>query len=247
VDVNIQEWGTFPQMHLTELSNTKLGLNNNEGIRVTTFNNVWNKLSNREYRSAFAASQFKRLVPFQIRTLRKHRHWTQEQLAEYSKVTQGVVSRAEDSDNGNLTVNTILRIADGFDVAFVGLFVPYSELDSWFTNLSEDKIRVPSFDEENALFRFGRLGVQRNPRIRRRNRFTQSKHAAKRAVICIDSKKEFSPSASQGAQLQLFPDSSQSSKGMTRPYVGNIPRANNPVLSSLLANLPPKMQAGGFR
>ena len=47
-------------------------------------------------------------------------------LAERSGLTQGAISRAL-----NLTVNlvnTIIRIASGFDVAFVGRFVPFSEL-----------------------------------------------------------------------------------------------------------------------
>jgi transcriptional regulator with XRE-family HTH domain len=98
------------------------------------------------------------MVPFQIQILRKQRGWSQEQLAEAAGVTQGVISRAEDPDYGNLTINTILRIANGFDVAFIGKFAPYGELDDWFGSLSE-KIHVPSFDEENAL-RQGKLIVK---------------------------------------------------------------------------------------
>jgi len=116
---------------------------------VITATEVWQKLSNRKYRAAFARTQFKRLVPLQIQTLRKQRGWSQQGLAEQAKLTQGVVSRAEDQDYGNLTVNTILNIAEGFDVAFVGRFVPFSELNSWYVNLSRESMRVPSFDEEN--------------------------------------------------------------------------------------------------
>ena len=65
-------------------------------------------------------------------------------------MTQGVISRAEDQDYGNLTVNTILKIADGFDVAFVGEFVPYSELERFTKKLSSKKF-VASFEEENQL------------------------------------------------------------------------------------------------
>lgn len=101
-----------------------------------------------KYRSAFAMAQFKRLVPFQIRALRKQRGWSQETLAGHANVTQGVISRAEDSDNGNLTVNTILRIADGFGVVFVGKFVPYSEFIRWYEELSENLPPTPSFEQE---------------------------------------------------------------------------------------------------
>lgn len=117
---------------------------------MITATELWQKLSNKKYRAAFARTQFKRLVPLQIQTLRKQRLWSQEFLAEQANLTQGVISRAEDQDYGNLTVNTILSIAEGFDVAFVGRFVPFSELDSWYVSLSQETMHVPSFDEENA-------------------------------------------------------------------------------------------------
>ena len=117
---------------------------------MITATELWQKLSSKKYRTAFARTQFKRLVPLQIQTLRKQRLWSQEFLAEQANLTQGVISRAEDQDYGNLTVNTILSIAEGFDVAFVGRFVPFSELDSWYVNLSQETMHVPSFDEENA-------------------------------------------------------------------------------------------------
>ena len=118
---------------------------------TTRFNQLWNKLTkSKKYRSAFARAQFKRLVPFQIRALRKQRGWSQELLAINANMTQGVISRAEDSDYGNLTVNTILSIAEGFDVVFVGKFVPYSEFVCWYENLSETLPPIPSFEEEEA-------------------------------------------------------------------------------------------------
>lgn len=111
---------------------------------------LWEKLrSDRAYRREFAAAQFKRLVPFSIGALRRERQWSQKDLAESSGLTQGVISRAEDMDNGNLTVNTILRIADGFDVAFIGSFVPFSELERLVGKLS-DKEFVPAFEQEDA-------------------------------------------------------------------------------------------------
>jgi transcriptional regulator with XRE-family HTH domain len=117
------------------------------------FSDTWNKLRNKKYRDAFVFQAFKRIIPFQIYAMRKKRGWSQERLAEESNLTQGVVSRAEDQDYGNLTVNTICRIASGFDVAFIGKFVPFSELDKWITNLSEDSGVVPSFgEEEHEMF-----------------------------------------------------------------------------------------------
>jgi transcriptional regulator with XRE-family HTH domain len=112
--------------------------------------NFWSRLEDKQYRHAYAIAQFKRLVPFQISSLRKLRGWSQQELAEKAGVTQGVISRAEDPDYGNLAANTILKIANGFDVVFVGKFVPYSELEKLVNHLSE-KDFVLNFELENAI------------------------------------------------------------------------------------------------
>jgi transcriptional regulator with XRE-family HTH domain len=79
----------------------------------------------------------------------KQKDFSQERLAFESDLTQGVISRAANPDYGNLTLNTIIRIAAGLDVAFVGKFVPFSELGKWFTTLSEEAVSVKSFEEED--------------------------------------------------------------------------------------------------
>ena len=111
--------------------------------------NIWRKLRNKKYRDAFVASQLKRGMPFQISAMRKKLDWSQGDLAKASGVTQGVISRAENPNYGNLTFNTVLRIAAGFDVAFVGWFVPFTKLTEWYENLSEESVQVATFEEEN--------------------------------------------------------------------------------------------------
>jgi transcriptional regulator with XRE-family HTH domain len=117
---------------------------------MNTLRGLWEKLRNRKYRAQFVAAQLKRAIPFQIQTLMKQKNFSQERLAKESGLTQGVISRAANPDYGNLTLNTIIKIAAGLDVAFVGKFVPFSELGNWFTNLSEEAVRVKSFEEEDA-------------------------------------------------------------------------------------------------
>ena len=84
--------------------------------------------------------------------MRKKLGLSQADLARLAGVSQGVISRAEDSDYGNLTFNTVLRIAAGLDVAFVGRLVPFADLARWFDNLSEKSVQVPTFDEEDRGF-----------------------------------------------------------------------------------------------
>ena len=131
-----------------------------EGRLVNTFNHLWKKLAkSKRYREEFVAAQVKRGIPFQVRTLIKALGLSQEELARRAGLTQGVVSRAANPGYGNLTLNTIIRIAAGFDVAFIGKFVPFSELAKWFAELSEDAIVVKGFEEEDRDFREERLPV----------------------------------------------------------------------------------------
>jgi len=111
---------------------------------------LWKELAaNKKFREEFNALQLKRGVPFQVRALLKKKRWTQEQLAEYANLSQGVVSRVQNPNYGNLTINTIARVAAGFDVAFVGRFVPFSELVDWFEDLSEEEsANIESFEKE---------------------------------------------------------------------------------------------------
>lgn len=139
---------------------------------MNIFESMWRKLSQKGYREQYALSFLKRSVAFQIKTLRKKHCGSQAVLAERSHLTQGVVSRAEDQEYGNLTFNTVGRIAAGLDMAFIGRFVPWSELASFAEDLSEREFtRIPLFEEEdrnlNAWTNQAQLGgkssVDRNP------------------------------------------------------------------------------------
>ena len=110
---------------------------------------LWNKLRDRKYRKAFVDSQLKMGVPLQLHALRKKRSWSQAELAKHAGLSQGVISRAENPNYGNLTFNTVLEIAGGLDVGFIGAFVPFSKLEEWHSKLSEESVVVLSFDEED--------------------------------------------------------------------------------------------------
>jgi transcriptional regulator with XRE-family HTH domain len=115
-----------------------------------TFERLWQKLAgSKKYRDAFVSANAKRSIPFQLRALMKKMGLSQQKLAEQSKLTQGVISRAVDPNYGNLTINTIVKIANGLDVAYLGVFVPFSELGKWVSTLSEDSVQVETFEQEN--------------------------------------------------------------------------------------------------
>ena len=105
----------------------------------------------KKYREEYAIAMLKRMIPYQTRAIRRKREWSQAQLAQASQLTQGVISRAEDPDYGNLTLTTIGRIAAGYDLAAIVKFVPFSELVRYSENTSEKAFaNLPTFEEENA-------------------------------------------------------------------------------------------------
>lgn len=111
---------------------------------------TWRKLREKRFREEYATAMLKRMIPYQTRAIRKKRGWSQERLAEEANVTQGVISRAEDPDYGNLTLTTIGRIAAGFDLAAIIRLVPFNELIRYGENTSEKEFaELPTFPQED--------------------------------------------------------------------------------------------------
>jgi transcriptional regulator with XRE-family HTH domain len=192
------------------------------GQSTTTPSSLWRQLAeSKKFREEFNALQMKRGVAFQIRALLKKRRWTQGKLADCANLTQGVVSRAQDPDYGNLTINTINRLAAGFDVAFIGRFVPFTELVDWFENLSEEAGEVRSFEKENKEILQGRISTSRTRHRSRRKRVKQQNLITRirRAAVPIGRKygaKDITPSGEmQQSQLAL--------QGLGEPKVVLIP------------------------
>lgn len=112
---------------------------------------LWRKLRERAYRRHFVSASIKRGVPFQLRAMLKARGWSQGELAQRAELTQGAVSRALNPDYGNLSINTLVRLAAGFDVACVVTFVPFSDIARRVDELSEDQAgAVPAFTDEDC-------------------------------------------------------------------------------------------------
>jgi transcriptional regulator with XRE-family HTH domain len=113
---------------------------------------AWQRMAtDKKYREEYAIAMLKRMIPYQVRAIRKKRGWSQGQLAEAANVTQGVISRVEDPNYGNLTLTTIGRIAAGYDLAAIVKLVPFSELLRYSEKASEsDAANVLTFEQENS-------------------------------------------------------------------------------------------------
>jgi transcriptional regulator with XRE-family HTH domain len=106
------------------------------------------KLKNKAYRAAFVIEHVKTSVPLQIHALREQFGWTQGQLAERAKTTQTVISRLEDPNYGNLSLNSLLKLASAFDIGLLVKFVPFSRLLNEFKDLSPQALFAKPFIEE---------------------------------------------------------------------------------------------------
>ena len=117
----------------------------------TTARQIWSKLTNKEYRDSFVASNIANTVSSQVFTLRDQRGWTQKELAQRAGMGQSRIPALEDPNLDNFEIGTLKRLASAFDVALVVRFVPFSELVDWTTNLSEEKLLVSEFASDTLM------------------------------------------------------------------------------------------------
>src|SRR5215208_4448170 len=84
-------------------------------------------LGDKEYRDAFVEEQIDTGLPFQIRTMRQRRGWTQGDLGQRAGMAQETISLLESPTYGRFTLRTLKRLASAFDVAVMVRFVPFSQ------------------------------------------------------------------------------------------------------------------------
>jgi len=117
----------------------------NFGSKVTL---VTKLVANKKFRDAYVYEHVRNGVPFQIRTLREERGWTQGKLGEVSAKPRNVITRLEDPNYGKFTLKTLLEIASAFDVAVLIKFVPFSRLLREYDDTSPSALGAPSILEE---------------------------------------------------------------------------------------------------
>ena len=106
------------------------------------------KLTSKDYRDAWVDESVRMIVPYQIQAMRNQRDWSQEFLGERAGMLRNAISRLESPDYGRLSVNTLLRIAHGFDCGLLVKFVPFNRLARELEDASESALQVTSFPDD---------------------------------------------------------------------------------------------------
>lgn len=106
------------------------------------------EIRNKEYRHGLVNAQIEVDLPLQIRALRKQLVGTQSELSRLTGMKQARISDMEKPGKVHFSLETLRRLAEAFDVAFVVRFAPFSELLDWSGKFSPDTFQVRSFTEE---------------------------------------------------------------------------------------------------
>lgn len=109
------------------------------------------KLKNKEYRDAYVGEYLHTNIAYQVRALRKQRGWDQKKLADNAGMLQPRISTIENPSNSKLNLDTLLRLANAFDVALSVRFTAFSDLLRWSEGFSPDNFEVNSFDQDCYL------------------------------------------------------------------------------------------------
>lgn len=122
-------------------------------LRVERRKRLIARLSTKDSRAAFVKELVTNQVRNQIRFLRKERKWSQQELASRVGMSQSAIGRLEGQGYHGYTVETLRRLAAGFDVGLTVRFVSFSQLVDGVVHLEASDIVPSAFEEDVALSR----------------------------------------------------------------------------------------------
>lgn len=115
-------------------------------------NELANKLlaefEDKEYAHAYMESHVVSRIAAQIHALRKQRKWSQVQLANKANLAQERVSKIESADFDSLTLKTLRKFSEAFDVHLNVEFVPFSEGILDVLNIDPKRLEVRGREED---------------------------------------------------------------------------------------------------
>lgn len=106
------------------------------------------KWKDKEYRHAYMEASIEQGVAWQIRVNRERRGMSQKDLAKKIKSRQSAISRAENTEYGKHSLETLTKIANAFDCALQVRFVSYSKLAMDNEDLSQAALYAKPYEKE---------------------------------------------------------------------------------------------------
>ena len=112
--------------------------------------NLWESLKNKFFRSEYVAENVRVGIASQIKAMRNARELSQTDLAKMTGKAQSAIARFEDPDYGKFSVQSLLEIADAFDVWLSVEFIPFSMGLLRTDNRSAFALNAVSFSDDSA-------------------------------------------------------------------------------------------------
>jgi transcriptional regulator with XRE-family HTH domain len=85
--------------------------------------------------------------------MRDERGWSQQRAAQEVGKTQSIISRLESPAYGKMSLQTLLDVANGFDVGLLIKFVPFSRLVQEYEDVSAKALSAQSVSEQDEAER----------------------------------------------------------------------------------------------
>lgn len=109
------------------------------------------EFSDYDYAHAYMEAHAVSRIAAQVHAIRKQRGWSQSELAEKSGMAQERVSKIESADFESVTLKTLNKFAEAFDVHLHVSFVPFSQGIVDVANITSKGLEVEPRKTDLAL------------------------------------------------------------------------------------------------
>lgn len=167
--------------------------------------NLRQEFHDRDYRHAYADESLSTYIATQIKILREQRNLTQQTLADLTGMAQPRIAVLEDINYSSWSINTLLRLAEAFDLRLSVKFETFSSLIPEIEGLARESLERASFDDD-IWFHKKDVQLADSPVLRAAYAAGESRYAAQKQsakVLPIRSAKDMATTLESKAAFPL--------------------------------------------